>query len=74
MDPKTFYTKKLQLLSSALGTVATLRGQWTQLADLEDTVPGGDIGELHSLLVAIDSVERELKDLTEAVEVLGLDK
>ena len=74
MDPKTFYTKKLQLLSTALGTVATLRGQWTQLADHEDTAPGGDIGELHSLLVAIDSVERELKDLTEAVEVLGLDK
>ena len=70
MDPKMFYTKKLQLLRTALGTVATLQGQLTLLERHEDTAPGGDVDELNNMLIAIDNVEKELKDLTAAVEEL----
>ena len=70
MDSKMFYTKKLQLLRTALGAVATLQGQLTLLERHEDTAPGSDVDELHNLLVTIDSVEQELKDLTEAVQEL----
>ena len=70
MTAKEFYTKKSAKLKNIAFLLESIKGLISDISDLEEAAPGGDVGELYELNTLVDSAHSEAHSMIEAVEYL----